>query len=203
MSDPTDTPVRSPRSVLLLAPGFEPEEGRVCTDLLTDDGGPVAVCWITFTPLDRQVARWREYVSYPPESFDFVSVGNHASRSDVPVYESMPAGSVTERTIRDPGDLTGIGIETSKVLAERADGDAPVVVCFDSLTPLLQYADLKRTYRFVNVFGRRLATLGIGVHYHLDPEAHDQRTVSTLRHLFPEVIDLREAADHQHAEAEG
>jgi hypothetical protein len=73
------------------------------------------------------------------------------------------------------------------------ESDEPGLLCFHSLTTLLQYADPQRTFRFVHTLGSRARSCGVIAHYHLDPAAHDAPTVATLEPLFDVVVDLTEA----------
>ena len=73
-----------------------------------------------------------------------------------------------------------------------ADSDEDISFCFNSITSLLQYADVQRAFRFLHVVTGRVKTVGGTGHYHLDPEAHDRQTLATLKGLFDAVIEVNE-----------
>lgn len=108
---------------------------------------------------------------------------------DDTVRKSNGGQSGVVETNESPDDLTGIGITLSEYLSSWGGEGGDLVVCFDSLTALLQYVSLKRAYRFLHVLTGRAAAVGARSHYHLDPSAHDDRTVATLTSLFDAVVD--------------
>lgn len=75
----------------------------------------------------------------------------------------------------------------SDALAEEGDGH-PTTVCFHSVTALLQFAELPRVFRFLYTLASRVASSGARAHYHLDPNAHDEQTVTALTPLFDAVV---------------
>jgi hypothetical protein len=91
--------------------------------------------------------------------------------------------------VADPGDLQRLGLTISDHLA-GLDTDERTTLCFHSLSALLQYVDLRRGYRFLHTLIGRLDSVEASSHYHLDPEAHDEQTVATLRPLFDAVVDV-------------
>lgn len=84
----------------------------------------------------------------------------------------------------DIDDLTGLGMAVSDRLASWSDAGGPTVVCFDSLTALLQTGELERIYRFLHVLTARIGTAGAVAYFHFDPDAHDRRTAATVDSLF-------------------
>jgi archaellum biogenesis ATPase FlaH len=65
-----------------------------------------------------------------------------------------------------------------------------VTLCFDSLSILLQYADTERVFRFLHVLTNRLTELGASTHFHLDPAAHDERTIAQLAQAFDSRVSV-------------
>lgn len=77
------------------------------------------------------------------------------------------------------------------LLWRRSVGNPETVVySVDTLTARLQYADLQRGYRFVHTVNGRLGPTDGLAHYHLDPAAHDDRTVTAHRPLFDVVVGV-------------
>ncbi len=66
------------------------------------------------------------------------------------------------------------------------------VICFHSLTALIQYADLQRVFRFLHVLTARIDLIDAVAHFHMDPGAHDAQTRNTLVQLFDAVINIGE-----------
>ncbi|HQT45146.1 MAG TPA: hypothetical protein PLO51_04150, partial [Candidatus Micrarchaeota archaeon] len=46
-------------------------------------------------------------------------------------------------------------------------------------------------FKFVQITGARLKSQGTTVLYLLESEMHDEKTISTLRHLMDEVMEIR------------
>jgi hypothetical protein len=85
-----------------------------------------------------------------------------------------------------------LGIKLSQCLSAW-EGDANrTTVRFDSLTTLLQFAELKRVFRFVHVLLGRIDSANAVGYFHLDPAAHGDQTLATLRGLFDAVYELED-----------
>lgn len=115
---------------------------------------------------------------FPPESIGVVDcVARHLGVST--------ASTDRVRFASSPGDMTGIGIEFSELVGEldRAGNDR-IRVVFDSLTPLLVYADVQTVYRFLHVTVRHVETVGaLGV-FTVDATAHPDEELAVLERLF-------------------
>lgn len=180
-------------NVLLLAPPMDGCDGDGCIDLLTvepPDGEDVLFVTFVESP-DERLETWRSRAgNAPPAKIGFVNVAD-ATRSAAAASQPTGGarGGLSIRSVSSPGNLTDLGIEVSRYLSEW-DGDGNrTVVCFHSLTTLLQYVDLQRAFRFFHVLtGRVRATDGLA-HYHMDPSAHDERTINTLKTLFDGVAE--------------
>ena len=186
-----DTPDLSELSevsnVLLLAPSLGGQGGDLCLDLVTQTPpSETNVLSITYTDTAEEwVEAWLDHANAPPVRGGIVSVGQAEANVDDPAW--------AVKTVENPSDLTGIGIELSELLsgmATAADDDEHIAVCFDGITSLLQYADLQRAFRFLHVVTGRVKTVGGVGHYHLDPEAHDPQTLATLKGLFDAVVEV-------------
>jgi hypothetical protein len=187
-------------NILVLAPSFANETRHICTDLLAgDDPSSAHVIAVTHTRSpEGVVADWHDHASTPPARGHVISVGD---RTATPGTDEDGAAEVappwTVDNVENPGNLTGLGIALSESLQEHTyAGDGPGTrLCFDSLTVLLQYADVKRAFRFLHVVTGRVKTAdGVG-HYHLDPAAHDQQTLATIKGLFDAIVTVDEAGE--------
>lgn len=109
-----------------------------------------------------------------------------AGVSESPAVQAVP----------DPADLTGVGIATTE-WARGRDPDGRAVVCVDSLSTVLQYSEAERVFRFLHTLLGQFRTAGIDAHVHMDPEAHDDRTVAQFRQLFDEVREASADPGHR------
>ena len=174
-------------NVLLLAPSLGGQGSAVCLDLLAQtppsETNVLAVTY-TDTPVEW-VEDWLDHIGISPVRGGIVSIGQAEEDIDDPSW--------AVKTVENPTDLTGVGIELSELLSgmsTAADDDEHIAVCFHGITSLLQYADLQRAFRFLHVVTGRVKTVdGVG-HYHLDPEAHDTQTLATLKGLFDAVVEV-------------
>ncbi len=176
-------------NVLLLAPSLGGQSNDICLDLLTQTApSETNILTVSYTDTPREwVENWLEHASVSPVRGGIVSIGQAETDVDDPAW--------AVKTVENPSDLTGIGIELSELLsgmATAADDDEHIAVCFDGITSLLQYADLQRAFRFLHVVTGRVKTVGGIGHFHLDPEAHDPQTLATLKGLFDAVIEVEE-----------
>ena len=179
-------------NVLLLAPPMDPCAEDGCADFLTVDApSEEDVLYVTFvqSPDDR-LESWRSRVGNErPARIGFVDVDGSTRSAVDATAGGGPAVDVTIQTVSSPGNLTDLGIKVSEyVEAWEADGNQ-TVICFHSLTALLQYADLQRAFRFLHVLTGRVRTTNGFAHYHMDPSAHDPRTLNTLMTLFDGVVE--------------
>lgn len=176
-------------NVLLLAPSLGEDVDEACTGLLTvapTEGLDVLYLTFTMGP-DRRLEVWGEHADGPPARMGIIGVDEADGPGDG--EDSTPAYVTVER-VNDPADLTGVGIEFGQFLSEWSGDGNRIVACIHSITALLQYADLKRVFRFLHVLTERLRTVDAVAHYHLDPNAHDAQTVATLTSLFDAVVTL-------------
>lgn len=189
------TQVESSSNVLVLAPTMNPLEDELCVDLLTVEP-PLneRVLWVTFThTADERLDRWLAYVGdVPPAEAGIVAVDDRRrSGADSAVSSAeIGARAVEVRTISSPSDLTRIGIGVVGFLDSWEGSPERVVACVHSLTTLLQYAELKKAYRFLHVLTGRMNEAGALAHYHMDPTAHDDRTLGIVKSLFDAVIEV-------------
>lgn len=177
-------------NVLLLAPSMSDAGAGACLDLFApeplESAGVIGVTY-TRSP-DAWMETWRERVGGPPADLVVVSVGGgRRSAAEAPAGEVGAVDDVPVRSIESPEDLTGLGIALGEQFEAWGD-DLPAVLCYDSLTVLLQFVDLQRAFRFLHVLTGRVAAADGQAHYHLDPTAVDRQTVATLRSLFDTIV---------------
>ncbi|MFC6721455.1 DUF7504 family protein [Halobacteriaceae archaeon SHR40] len=176
-------------NILLLTPSLGGQGADVCLDVISrTKPSETNVLTITYTDTPQEwVDSWIDYVGVSPLRGGIVGIGQADAGVDDPSW--------AVKTVENPSDLTGVGIELSELLsgmATAAADDEHIAVCFDGITSLLQYADLQRAFRFLHVVTGRIKTVGGVGHFHLDPEAHDRQTIATLKGLFDAVIEVDE-----------
>jgi hypothetical protein len=169
------------RNVLLSAPSLTGGERAVCTDLLLGAApAETSVLWVTFRrDPGACIEQWTNETDDEPLNAAVVAVGDAATSVDV---EWADVESVSSAS-----DLTGLGIEIGEFLS---DWEGNVVVCFDSLTALLQYVDVETAYEFLHAITGQFYAADARAHFHIDPSAHDERTVAAITSLFDAVVTL-------------
>lgn len=183
-------------NVLLLAPDGAAERDACRSLMAVPDPAEQHVLGAVTGSVDRFLDRWRD-ADEPPARVEVVAFGE-ATRSG-----AVPSTAVSVDTV-PMSDLTGAGIQLNEHIdrcppAREAGDAARSVFCFDSLTPLVEYVGLERTFRFLHVLTRRLAAADVLAHYHLTPAAHDDRTVAALKSLFDAVVEPDADADAEGA----
>ena len=171
------------RNVLLCAPSMDGRERGVCRDLLLDgDPSATSVLWVTFRRDARAcVDTWAGERNVEPRNAAVIAVGDTGDAVDVE-WASV-------ETVSSASDLTGLGIAIGEFLA---DWDGDLVVCFDSLTAMLQYVDVETAYEFIHTITGQLYAAAARAHFHIDPTAHDPQTVSAITSLFDATVSLED-----------
>ncbi|MFB6156223.1 MAG: hypothetical protein ABEJ34_00065 [Haloferacaceae archaeon] len=172
-----------PGSILLLESGAIGAADRLCGELL---GGSDAIGLIVVTlvqPPETRLSVRADALDGLPDETVVVTLDGVADISP----DAVP-DDVDVRTVADPGNLTRLGVALTEALA-AVEGTRPVL-CFHSLSVLLQYAGPDRVYRFLSVLKTHLDAAGATAHFHLDPSTHDDRTVEAFRTLFDDVVTV-------------
>lgn len=181
-------------SALLCASGMDHRGDEGCIHL-SFPSDPQNVYYLGVTldeAADEQKDRWHRYVGDLPAKMAIVSADEQFRGAAAAGGGSPPVSveDVSVTSISDPSDLTGLGIKMNQCLSGWQDAPVDVVVCFRSLTTLLQYASLQRSFRFLHVLTRRIQSFGARAHFHIDPQAHSRKEMATLRNLFDRVYRL-------------
>jgi hypothetical protein len=177
MTDVTDD-LDGAASILLKAPSMGGTR-ELCTDLLTGGLDEPGVLFVSFT---RQASTCVDQVDEAAVGrLGVITVGDGGTE--------VADADVTVSSISSPSDLTGLGIEIGQVLSEW---EAPVAVCFDSLTAMLQYVDFETAYEFLHALTGQLYAADARAHYHIDPGAHDPMHVEGITSLFDAAVTVGE-----------
>jgi hypothetical protein len=174
-------------NVLVLAPSLSDEKAGTCQELL--DGEPLAeldVLRITYSDAPEElVAEWRDHHGELPGRMGIIVVGDQPGGhgGDAALPEDVFV------TTANPNDITGLGMRLNNYLND-GEPDSQLVVCFDSITEMLQFAEMQPVFKFLHMFVGQLRDVDAIGHFHLDPGAHDNQTVSRLKPLFDDAVDL-------------
>jgi hypothetical protein len=143
--------------------------------------------WVLYddTP-DRRLNEWKQHGGGSPANFGIVDVGD-AARSAASSDGGTTQGPI--RTLAHPEDLTGLGIRIDDFLQQWSDNDYRTVVCFDSLTTLLQYVEQETAFRFMNVLTSKLYAADAFAHFHMNPGAHDDQVVAQMTSVVDAVVE--------------
>jgi hypothetical protein len=193
LPEQTEDRLKEDDAVLLLCPSFAEEESEACIDLLTlEDPDRTNVLSVAFTesPHDRFEA-WSRHADGQPPRMSIVSLeADTRSVGSVNPIDGRDAANapdqVTIETVSSPENLTELGFRIVERLEawNRESPDRRTVVCFHSLTTLLQYVSVDEAFEFLFTLMQHTTMDDATAHCHLDPAAHDEETVDTLGELF-------------------
>jgi len=172
-------------NVLVLAPSLSSAKHEHCTTL--QDVAPPSeldVLEVTYSdsPAER-VEAWLDSHDELPARLGIVDVGDQAGVAGGG-SEDLPDRVVV--TTANPNDITGLGMRLNNYLNDL-DPDRQLVVCFDSLTELLQFTDVQAAFKFLHMFAGQLRSADAIGHFHLDPNALDDQTVNRLKPVFDDA----------------
>lgn len=143
---------------------------------------------ITRSPNEAK-KHWQQVHDVPPADVHIVSISDQ-TRS-VATQDSA-AGTPTSDdiwTVSHPGDLTGIGIAITEILSELTDSDCRILVCFEALDAVLQYAAVKPAYRFLHQVTTEFDQVDALAHFHVADYQFDGGPANRIRSLFDGVIE--------------
>jgi len=176
-------------NVLVLAGALSDAKRDHCGELLA--AAPpetLDVLRVTYSrDVDELVDEWLDAHGALPARTGIVRVGDGATLTGAdPEAADLDGVAVTTA---NPNDVTGLGMRLNNYLGDH-DPDLQLVVCFDSLTQLLQFTDVESAFKFVHMFTGQLRDIGAVAHFHMDPDAHDTQTVSRLKPAFDEAVTV-------------
>lgn len=179
-------------SVLVLSPTLDDETDRKCTDLLTlDQPEETHVLWITMhePPQDR-IDIWEHHCDTLPVTGAVIGIGTDMDIQRNTTSPRLGGEQVPVSRINSPQDLTKLGVAVVDQLEEWSGSDTDdIVICFHSLSTFLQYVDLQKAFKFLHALTVKIPRHGAIAHFHMDPEVHDDKTISTLLPLFRSVAE--------------
>lgn len=178
-------------NVLLSSPSLQSSEATACTELLdVADPSELAVLGITYSRVtDRWLADFRRHFRASPALLQVVE-GNGTTRGGAATAGHSPGPDGRRAvSVESPENLGGLAVQVADFLRmaesmREGREEVEVVVCFDSVTDLLQFADLPHAFRLLHVMTGRIRVAGATAHYHIHPLALDDGAVDTLAALF-------------------
>lgn len=178
-------------SILLVAPASEPADGRACVDLLTfDEPRRENVLSVTFsqTPAER-LALWKREVdgTMPNRAAVVDGCGSSTAAGRAAIVEEVPELSVD--VLSDTAGPMELALIVGQYLGEWAEDSERTLACFHSLSDLLDSFARGEVVQLINALDARFDAADAVAHYHLDPDAHDDATVSEIRPLFDAVVE--------------
>lgn len=175
-------------NVLLQAPSLSAARHDRCQELLAPgDPAGLDVLRITYSDDPQSLLDdWRETVGEMPARTGIVVVGGAADFEGV---TEPTEGDTVAVTTANPNDLTGLGMRLNNYLND-VDPEDQLVVCLDSLTELLQFADIQSAFKFLHMFTGQLREANGIAHFHIDPDAHDTKVISQLKPAFDGQITV-------------
>lgn len=188
----SDTP-----NLLLLGPDSCPADYDLCSRLIraaNEDLANLLLVTNTESP-DTRLDVLEAHLGDLPDNVVVIDVGGSTiSRVESTGTDQIrSADTTTIETISNPTNIQRLGITISQYVAEWASDEGDTLICFHSLSPLLQTVeDPQRVFRFLNTLFGRVQSADAYAHYHLDPDAHDQETISTFRPMFDEIVTFEE-----------
>ena len=180
----------SATATLLCVPSVSSADRTVCADLLTrsaDDAPYVLHVDFVRRPQER-IRDWQRLDASPAE-LAVLDIDTHPrSAKSRSATDEVDVPSVVVETVENPSDLTGLGVAFTKCL-DRWEDEQPVRVCFHSISALHHYVDLSSAFQFLNVVRGQLSNHGATGHFHIQPGAHEEQTVSKLAPLFDAIVE--------------
>lgn len=182
-----------PSNILVLENTANHHTNEACADLLRtkppDQENLLSVTYAS-SSTDRYFT-WHAHSEGGPANLGLLIVGDFTrSTSPQSTNESLDPGAVRVETVADPTNLSELEIEISERLTAWQENEKQTVMCFRSLTDLLQHVETPQAIRFLHRLTRHIASADAVAHYHLNPTLLDDETVETLKPLFDCIIKL-------------
>ncbi|MFB6159626.1 MAG: hypothetical protein ABEJ61_00430 [Haloferacaceae archaeon] len=184
-------------AVLVAGPAMCGKRELALDLLAADDRTDAATVFVTTRRAAPDVARGYEAAGGRVESLAVVDcvtrLGGFRRVTD----------TTDRRYVADPGDLTGTGIAVTEFLRQFDRESRTPWLGVHSLSTMLMYADVRRTFRFLHVLvGRVRATGGVAVAT-LETATVDDRERDVIGQPFDARIEVREGVDGREVRARG
>ncbi|MCG1002996.1 MULTISPECIES: hypothetical protein [Halobacterium] len=175
-------------NVLLMEDGSASANERVHEALLSGlDSEAADVLVVTFAGADTWLDAWEDSVSTESAHLGLVQL----TENDV---DEGRRGGAYVRSV-DPTDLTGLGMAVRDFFDGVGSRSNPTVVCFDSVSELTAYHDVRTLFRFLRVVTQQINQADAVGHFHLNPVAHDDQSLARLTPPFDAAVEYSEGGE--------
>lgn len=174
----------TPETTVLVQSGSQDDRTKkICQRLLYDDldHPQPSVLLVRYQQMDIEELR---QIAAEASQTKVISVG-YAQDVPTPLEDAVETVNIT-----NPNDITRLGIIISGTIDQWSKTDNNISFCYESLNVLLNYKDVKSTFRFLHVLLRKLRRGDAVAHFHADPLAGDPQSINTLKPLFDEIISI-------------
>jgi hypothetical protein len=180
------------QNLLVLAESISDEKREHCHDLLVPtDPSTLDVLMILYhrSP-ENFLEEWDERFDARPANTFIVGVHDRTQSATTNSESAiLEAAEHVHQASVNPNDITGLGMQLNNALTEFEKSDNKLVVCFDSITALLQFIDLENAYKFLHMLTGKLHAADAYAHFHVDPEAHETQAIRQLQTTFDDRLD--------------
>ncbi|HKJ58175.1 MAG TPA: hypothetical protein VKA37_03025 [Halobacteriales archaeon] len=182
-------------NVLVVAPtGSEPAEAACVAASTVADPAEALVVGVAYgVSPEARIEAWRRTVGTTPKRGVCIAVGEHrrsaAADGVVPCSPDPGAGmGVVVDVVSDRTDVGALGERITRRLADWDYLEGQRILCFHSITAMLEAVDLQPTFQFLQLLTRQVDHVDGVAHYHLDPDVVGRKARATLRPLFDVVV---------------
>lgn len=146
---------------------------------------------VTYRPLEDWLEQWETTVDELSLTVRVVVVGEttHSPSVRLAKGQSSSRAQPTVTTISDPTKISELGITLDLYLDEWTTEGSEIVVCFDSLSALLEKTDAAVAFRFMHFLVVRIRSLGARALVLCDPAKLSEKTLRTFTPLFDTIIE--------------
>jgi hypothetical protein len=110
------------------------------------------------------------------------TLGEAASKIEAKGFENRD-----DINVPGPSALNDLSIGITQSIRDTENAN----VIFQSLSTLLLYNSPEIIFRFVQIMGARLKMAGATTLMHCEAQMHDEKVITTLKHLADHVIEMK------------
>lgn len=174
---------------ILVRPADQLERATICRAFYEQFDSPQSVV----VSYDQTIEDWlTAHHETPLTDMAFVSVGEAVRSTTATTPTDTPAPPLPMephlRGVSDATDLTDLGLTITAQLREFAETGEEIVLCFDSLSTLIETVSMQCAFHFLHILTTLTRAREVTAHYHYDPTIPTQ-DLETLRPLFDAELD--------------
>lgn len=92
--------------------------------------------------------------------------------------------------INSPTDLTRLGIVTTGIVEGWESQPRSSILCFDTLSVLLQYKTVKQVFQFLHILLAKLQSAAVTSYFHIDHTTESTQNVHSLKPIFDNILEV-------------